>query len=157
MTLRERLLHNLPEWRNHSDQKTWTLHDEETSCSVRLTADLVDVVGVQLLEVMVQHHEEEPIDVRQWAKKVETVTGLLEPLRLIEVDEGRKVALLRSSAPEQQGEEVLYYEAQLQEQGKAVLHRWRASRTAGTKRQQSAFALTHEMVAKLVEDLAHTP
>ena len=78
-------------------------------------------------------------------------TGLMEPLRLIEVDAGRNVALLRSAAPQQRGDDLFYYEVLLQEGGAGV-RRYQAS-TQGGARQQVAFPLTHEALAKLAADL----
>jgi hypothetical protein len=80
-------------------------------------------------------------------------TGLLEPLRVIEVDAGRNEAVLRSTAPARKGERVAYYEVRLYGLDRAVVHRFTAERTQ-SGREQVAFALTHEVLAKLAGDIA---
>ena len=80
-------------------------------------------------------------------------TGLLEPLRLLEVDEQNKIALLRSDKPGQRGDAVLYYEVRLTGDGAATVQRFQASHQPETKRQQIEFTLTHEAVAKLAADV----
>ena len=69
------------------------------------------------------------------------------------MDDARGEALLRSDAPATKGERVAYYEVRLQRprprRGAAVRggpHRER--------REQVAFALTHEVLAKLAGDIA---
>ena len=71
----------------------------------------------------------------------------------MEVDPTRNEALLRSDAPAWQGEDVAYYEAILNGTGRATLQRFRGSRQAGKRREQTAFSLTHDALAKLVGDL----
>ena len=75
----------------------------------------------------------------------------MEPLRLIEVDAGRDTALLRSAAPPKRGDDLFYYEVLLTGRGAGV-RRYQSSSTGGT-RQQVAFPLTHEALAKLAADL----
>ena len=52
------------------------------------------------------------------------VTGLLEPLRLVEVDAPRQSALLRSEQPGQRGDERFYYEVLLDGDGGATVRRY---------------------------------
>jgi hypothetical protein len=86
------------------------------------------------------------------------ITGLLEPLRLIEVDDTRSVAQLRSQNPLTRDDERFYYEVMLQGDGTTQLRRFQAvpaPRTDAGKRQQVAFTLTHEALAKFVADLTN--
>ena len=69
------------------------------------------------------------------------VTGLLEPLRLIEVDAGRDAALLRSTAPQKRGDDLYYYEVELKTGGGAASAAtrarppaWRGSRSPSRSR-----------------------
>jgi hypothetical protein len=82
------------------------------------------------------------------------VTGLLEPLRLLEVDAGHGVALLRSGTPSQWGDGLFYYEVLLQNDGTTTVRRYQAPTQDEPRRQQTEFSLTHEALAKLVRDLA---
>jgi hypothetical protein len=80
-------------------------------------------------------------------------TGLLEDLKVVEVDRPRGQALLRSEAPVSRGEDLFYYEVLLTATGAANLRRYSAPNQGPGKREQVAFALTHEALAKLSRDL----
>jgi hypothetical protein len=91
---------------------------------------------------------------RSWAEKTALrVTGLLEPLRLLEVDTENVTALLRSQSPSQRGDNLFYYELTLNAQGRAHVARFQASTRPEIRRQQIPYALTHESLAKLVSDI----
>jgi hypothetical protein len=81
------------------------------------------------------------------------VTGLLEPLRLVEVDAPRGVALLRSNAPAAREGTLSYYEVLRQADGTTRVNRYEAWHGT-SKRQAIPFTLTNEALAKLVGDLA---
>ena len=49
---------------------------------------------------------------------------------------------------------MLYYEVHLRGLTHATVRRFQANRAAGTRREQVAFALTHEVLAKLAGDIA---
>jgi hypothetical protein len=92
-------------------------------------------------------------DLTRWAvRSAQRITGLLEPLKVIEVDATRWEAILRSDPPADRGDRVLYYELLLRGTHAATLHRFQADRTGG-KREPVPFALTHEAIAKLAGDL----
>ena len=92
-----------------------------------------------------------------WADGVAgRVKGLLEGLKVIEVDTTRDAAVLRSSEPAASGPTGgvrRYYEVQLGGDGGASVQRYEADRDAGTPREAIGFALTHEVTARLVEDI----
>ena len=95
------------------------------------------------------------VDLKVRAEQVAgRVTGLLETLCLVEVDLGRNVALLRSEQPGQRGDERFYYEVLLEGDGGSALRRYQTPRPGEPRRQQVAFTLTHEALAKLVGDLS---
>ncbi|HVK07364.1 MAG TPA: hypothetical protein VM597_01175, partial [Gemmataceae bacterium] len=77
----------------------------------------------------------------------------LEPLRVVEVDRVRNVALLRSGTPAQRGESVLFYEVRFQGRNSVSVERIRANKSAPAGREPVPFALTNETLAKLVSDL----
>jgi hypothetical protein len=104
--------------------------------------------------VAVRPAEPRPVaDLKARAEEVAgRVTGLLEPLRLVEVDASRQTAQLRSKEPARRGDDALYYELLLRGDGSATLHRYQANRqTPG--RAETPFALTHDALGKLVDDL----
>jgi len=120
-----------------------------------VTAEHVDVVGCRLWELTLRRNTEAPtVELAARARHVcERVTGLLEPLCLVEVDAPRQIALLRSEQPGQRGEERFYYEVLLEGNGGAALRRYQTPHAGKPRRQQVSFTLTHEALAKLVRDL----
>jgi hypothetical protein len=90
-------------------------------------------------------------DPRAWAERIgRTVTGLLEPLKLMEVDAGQNIALLRSAAPTPNDPGLDYHEIELHGVNKAVVRRFRGFQEAGKKRAQIPFTLTYAALAKLI-------
>jgi hypothetical protein len=123
---------------------------------VNLTADRADTLSCLVWELTLARTGAAPegLTLRGWAEGVaKRATGLLEPLRLLEVDEGRGEAVLRSDAPAKKGAGVAYYEVRLFGLTRAEVRRFAADRTQ-SGREQIAFALTHEVLAKLAGDIA---
>ncbi|WP_145239781.1 hypothetical protein [Urbifossiella limnaea] len=120
--------------------------------TVHLTADKADSLSCLVWELAVTTTE--PAALRDWAAAVaKRATGLVEPLTLHEVDAGRGEAVLRSTAPSAKGAALAYYEVNLHADGRAVVRRFHGSK-ANPGREQVAFALTHEVLAKLADDIA---
>jgi hypothetical protein len=95
------------------------------------------------------------LTLRAWADQAaKRVTGLLEPLGVHEVDEARGEAVLRSSSPTQRGAQLFYYELRLRQTAGATLARYQASHVPGSHREQVTFGLTHEVLARVAEDIA---
>jgi hypothetical protein len=123
---------------------------------VQLSADKADTLSCLVWELSLIRSGDAPegLTLRAWAEGVaKRATGLLEPLKLLEVDDARGEALLRSDSPAKKGECVAYYEVRLFGTGRAAVHRFTANRTE-SGREQVAFALTHEVLAKLAGDIA---
>jgi hypothetical protein len=154
MTLDEQLLQKLAKWRPDSGRQTLDVSDPATGWTVRLTADCVDQIGSRLHSLGLSRTTPlEGVSLRDRAEALAArVTGLMEPLRLIEVDTPRNTALLRSEAPGERGDDLYYYEILLQGDGGSQLHRYQASHQSHT-RQAVPFSLTHEVLGKLVSDL----
>jgi hypothetical protein len=153
MTLNEILLQKLAEWRPAARQ---TLTVAEAGWTVALSADRCDELGCLVWEVTFTRtaSSEVATPLRTWAERVaDRATGLLENLQLLEVDPLRNQAQLRSDEPAQRGPDVFYYEVLLNGGGDASVRRFRANRISGQRREQVAFALTHEALAKLVADV----
>jgi len=128
----------------------------EGGWAVAVTADRSDVLGCLVWEMTVRRTTPpaEGASLRAWGERIAArVTGLLEPLKLVEVDVQRNEALLRSDGPTQRGDNVVYYEAILQGTNAAVVRRYQGSRQGNTRREQVPFAITHEALAKLTADL----
>jgi hypothetical protein len=155
MSLDALLLEKLAKWRPDSDRGTLAVDDAAGGWSAAVTAEYVDVVGCRLWEVALRRPAGTPaVDVKARAEQIcQRVTGLLEPLCLVEVDGTRNVAQLRSEQPGQRGEERFYYEVLLEGDGGSVVRRYQAPHAAEPRRLQVAFTLTHEALAKLVRDL----
>lgn len=157
MTLSEKLLPKLSEWKpagqgRHSFAQTFA----DEGWSVQLTADKTDALAALVWELSLGRTGEAPagLTLKGWAEGVAArAVGLLEPLKVLEVDEARGEALLRSTAPAKKGEAVAYYEVRLFGTARAEVRRFVASRAA-SGRDQTAFALTHEVIAKLAADVA---
>jgi hypothetical protein len=81
------------------------------------------------------------------------VTGLPESLKVIEVDYLRDEALLRSDEPTWRGQRRFYYEAHLCGACEATFCRFQAPGAGGQVREQVAFPMTCEALAKLICDL----
>jgi len=153
MTLDELLLQKLAEWRPDKGRQTLDVADAGSGWQVVLATDCSDQVGCRVWELTLRQDKTRP-DLRAWADRVAArTTGLLERLQLLEVDPSQDTALLRSQVPARRGDALHYYEVLLHGRGEAHVRRYQATRDGKKRREQIAFALTHEAVAKLVHDL----
>lgn len=157
MTLAETLQPRLSEWRPAGDGRhSWAEAFAAQGWSVRLAADRADSVGCLVWEFSLIRTSEPPaaLTLAGWAAAIAArVGGLMEDLKVIEVDTTRDEALLRSDDPTPRGDDRLYYEVHLSGLTRAAVRRYKGNRTAG-RREQVAFALTHEVLAKLAGDIA---
>ncbi len=158
MTLNETLLAKLAEWRPGSGRQTLALPDEGTGWSLTLTADRADELGCLAWEMTVRRAAPRPggdvVALRAWAERIAARSrGLLETLKVVEVDAERDEAILRSDTPAAKGEERFYYEVHLKGRGLASVRRFRGTLAAPARREQVLFALTHEALARLADDL----
>ena len=157
MTLAETLLAKLSDWRPTGDGRhSWADSFPNAGWSVRVTADKADSLSCLLWELSLDRTADAPegLTLKAWAGAVASrVAGLLEDLKVVEVDETRGEAILRSESPASRGNAVAYYEVKLSGVSSAVVRRYQALRGAGG-RAQVAFALTHEVIARLAGDVA---
>lgn len=152
MTLDALLLERLADWRPDGTQPGLTVDHEATGWRVQLTADTVDSVGCRLRALEVRRLRplaDAPPLADQADRLAANVTGLLEPLRVVEIDGGRGVAQLRSTAPARQGEGLRYYELLRHADGSTYLNRYQGGEGP---RRGTDFTLTHEALAKIVRD-----
>ena len=122
--------------------------------SVILSADRREELGCLVWEMTVRRQPAASDRLRAWAERiVGRVTGLLEPLKIVELDPERNEGILRSDKPSSRNEHVFYYEVFLRGTTEATLRRYQAPVHNG-RRDQISFALTHDAIAKLAGDLA---
>jgi hypothetical protein len=152
MTLANTLLAKLSDWRPPA---RGSLTAAAAGWSVTLTADRADGLGCLVWELALQRTA--PAgggNLRDRAGRVAArALGLVEPLKVVEVDAVRDEALLRSDGPSQRGDSLFYYEILLRGTGQALVRRYQAAHDPARKREQVAFALTHEVLGKLVDTL----
>jgi hypothetical protein len=156
MTLNELLLEKLAEWRPDTAVQTLDVDHPASGWHAAVTAEQVDTLGCRLREVVLTRLA--PLGCTdsladQASRIAARVSGLLEPLRLVEVDDEHALAQLRSDSPARRGENLQYYEVVRHADGTTRLGRYETSPTAG-KRKAITFTLTHEALAKVVSDLA---
>jgi hypothetical protein len=155
MTLDETVLQKLADWRPSAGRQTLNLPTAGSGWNVALTADRHDELGSLVWELILNRAAAAPDNsLGGWADRVAgRVTGLMEPLKVVEVDAARGEALLRSEEPGRRGGKVFYYEVLLKGVTSVSLRRYQAAPNGTGKREQVAFALTNEALAKLVADL----
>jgi hypothetical protein len=155
MTLADALRAKLADWPPAAGRQNLSHTDPAAGWAVAVAADRTDSIGCLAWEIAATRTGPAPAGdtVRAWAGRVaDTATGLLEPLRLLEVDASRDEAVVRSDGPAVAGDAVRYYEVHLYGTARATVRRYEASKSK-PGRTQVPFAVTHEAVAKLVGDL----
>src|SRR5262249_21351777 len=98
MNLAEALLAKLAKWRPDSGRQTLDVVPPDSGWAVAVDAGQVEFLGGRFWEVALRPLQPAPVaDLQARAEQMAgRVTGLLEPLRLVEVDAGRGEAQLRS-------------------------------------------------------------
>src|SRR5688572_8973339 len=98
MTLTESLLPKLSEWHPAgAGRHSLAVASPETGWTAHLTADKADSLSALVWELTLSRTGDVPegLALKAWAERVaKRATGLLEPLRVLEVDDGRAEALL---------------------------------------------------------------
>ncbi len=151
-TVRQKLAENFP----HSGRHDLGIADDQSGWALNLTLDRRDELGCLIWELALRRTGPVPAGetLRVWAERIaQQTTGLLEPLKVLEIDELRHEALLRSEAPSQRKDKRSYYEVLLQGTSLAWLRRFEADANGNGKRTQIAFALTNDGLAKLADDM----
>lgn len=152
MSLENKLLQKLAETHPVVGRHEFTV--SEGAWTAHLTFDRRDELSGRIWEVALHRNAAAGGDVQAWADRIaERVGGLMEPLKVVEVDGVKQEALLRSAAPTVKGDDLFFYEVHLRGTANATFRRYQGSQQPGKKRTQIAFALTNEMLAKLVADV----
>jgi hypothetical protein len=157
MTIAEALLPKLSEWEPAGPGRLSQVHPvAETGWAMNALVDRTDSLGSLLWEITLTRPLEAAIanaDLKQRALIVaDRVTGLMEPLHFVELDELRGEALLRSESPTKRSASLAYYEVIMTGGRRIAIRRYQRSNEKN-RREQVAFALTHEAIAKLIDDL----
>lgn len=157
MTLEKTVRQKLSKWSHPGGRQHCIVPDEGAGWTMTLAADRCDELGCLIWELTVQHSAgaiaTDAAGLRARAERVAArATGLLEPLRVVEVDAPRLQAQLRSQSPSQRDEQNFYYEVLLTASGSGTVRRYQAAQ-GKEHRTQVLFALTHEALAKLAADL----
>ncbi|MFL5243247.1 MAG: hypothetical protein ACJ8FY_14170 [Gemmataceae bacterium] len=154
MNLNEILLPKLAEWRP-ADRQILQAHPEGFPWHIFVTVDSGDAYSCRVWEMALRRTVAgEPINLKLWAESIgKRATGLLETLHLVEIDDQRSEALIRSSEPSRRGQKLDFYEVILKATGEATLRRYQSSQDESKRREQVPFTLTHEVLAKVADDL----
>lgn len=155
MRVYERTLRKLADWSPDEGRQILAVPDEGTGWSVAITADRSDVLGSLVWELSLQNTKGS-MALEAWVHRAARATGLLEPLKVVEIDRLRNEALLRSARATERDDTLLFHEILLRGSGSALVRRIRTGRQADAKREQVVFAMTHEALAKLADDLTAT-
>src|SRR4051812_41708398 len=108
MTFADRLQEKLASWKPSGDGRhSWRENFPDAGWTVHLAADHNDVVGSLVWELTLTRDAAAPagLTLKAWAERIAaTASGLREDLKLIEVDDARPEAVLRSDSPTKRGE-----------------------------------------------------
>lgn len=155
MTLGETVLSKLAEWRPAGTGRHIFRHaDAGSGWTISFAVEKADELSCQLSEVTCERAAVKEPDLKSWANALaQHVTGLMEPLKVVEIDEHRNEAILRSEEPTTRGNRRAHFELKLHGNCRAVLTRYAAEAAPAAQRKSIAFVLTRESLSKLVDDL----
>jgi len=152
MTLGENLLPKFDGLKANGGNR-FTFDDPTGHWTITAEVETRDLLGCRLSSLTVRRRTA-PRDTRAWAESiVQRTHSLSEPLVLLEFDAQRDEALIRSERPTVRLGERGHFELRLREGSLAHLMRYTAPLDATAKRRPTTFDLTHDALAKLVDDL----
>lgn len=129
------------------------LRDPSIAATIEMDVHRLDSLSIQLTMLRVTPEQAMKVTLKDKAAHLsERITGLMEKLSVIEIDDSRGEALLRSDSPVANEDQRLYYELLAQRQGATTLHRYQGSMLR-SQRKEVPFVLTREALAKLITDL----
>ena len=150
----EAVQRKIDEWPMGPGQQTLVIADDNAAWQASLTADRHDSVGCLVWELAWQAlrsgRDVNSLSLDARAQQLAAgLSGVLESVRVVEVDPARHEALLRSSPSARRADAPLYYEVLVRDMSQVTIRRFRGGEP-GKPRQQVAFALTNETLARLV-------
>jgi hypothetical protein len=129
------------------------VRDPSASATVEMDVNQFDSLACQITMLRVTPDVAVSAPLKDRATLVAgRATGLMEKLNVIEVDNDRGEALLRSDTPAARDQDRFYYEVVLQRKGVATLQRYQGS-LVKPERKVVPFTVTREALSKLVADL----
>ena len=129
------------------------MRDPSVAATIEMDVHKLDSLSIQLSMLRVSPEAPSKVALKDKAADLaQRITGLLEKLSVIEIDDDRGEALLRSNSPVVNDEQRLYYELIAQRQGTTTLNRYQGSMLR-SNRKEVPFILTREAMAKLITDL----
>lgn len=154
MTLENMLIKNLSEWRPGTRDKL-LVTDNPSGWTVQVIADRCETLGCEVWELTVSRATSQTgRTLGEWAiRTADSTLGLLEPLKVLEVDGPQNQALLRSQKPTRREGKLFYYEVRLQGTTLATVRRYQGDPEGQARREQIPYVLTHETLANVVNSL----
>ncbi len=134
----------------------FTAEFPESGWNAQIDLEHRDIVGSIIRELNLERTGDRPdeLTTQAWAESIAArASGLLERFAFLEYDSTQDEALLRSDVPSQKQNHLSYYELRLKGTSKAVLRRYQFERGSKFPREQVSFALTHEVLQKLIDDI----
>lgn len=129
------------------------LRDLAVAATIEMDVHQLDSLSIQLSMLRVSPEQATKSALKDKAADLsQRVTGLMEKLKVVEIDDSRGEALLRSDSPVANDDQRLYYELLAQRQGSTTLYRYQGSMLR-SHRKEVPFVLTREALAKLIADL----
>jgi len=137
-----------------SDPETGGFHVAFGGWTVTLVADQRDSMSCALKELTLNNNALIAEKLPAWAERVaRQASGLMEPLRVLEVDEPLGKAVLRSQAPARSDGKAFYYELLLERTTRTSANLRRYAGANGEPREAVMFVLTNDAIVKLVTDI----
>jgi hypothetical protein len=132
-----------------------TVEDSPSRLTLNLTA--LDTVGVAFSTMEFTHTgrtEWSSCALKEWGDRLaRQVTYLMEPLKVLEVNDQAGEVQLRSQAPTPRADQRAYYELRLGRQGKLRMERFAFDETT-RQRKPVPCQLTRETLERLADDIA---
>lgn len=155
MTRVEMILEKLASWRpTGPGPHHLQLELGQPGTTATLSAAQTDAFSVLLTELTVTTGQAQPCSAAELTERAveiaHRVTGLVEPLKVYEVDSHQSKALLRSATPTERSGKLYFYELTLTGKHSAHLKR---NQVESNRRESVAFALTHEAIAKVIAEV----
>lgn len=148
-------------WLNKSSPEASCIHDQSVD-GVRFAVEIQDAdkygflvrrLDAQTVPPVSEPSAVKPLLLRQAAEIEKRLTYLLEHFRLVELDELKTAAQMRSHAPYRQDGAVHYYEILLTAGTSLSFCRWNNSGVRGQRELEPTY-ITKEALARLANDFA---
>lgn len=148
MILEEKLAKRLSDWNPSQGRSQLAL--EENGWTIAFTLERRDELSCLLWDVTFTRKQTTDT-LQAWAEQIEkNISAALEPIKILEVDNQRNEAILRSSDLRTLSDASLHYDVFANGTKTATLRRYKTLNAKNAKREQTGFALTTEGFARLI-------